>query len=164
MIAFLVRKVIEKEMHCKDLFPWTAHQSKDFMEQCVHILNHQESMEIFDLYALLTSRGAPLVNTIHTEDEEITTTNPALSWVSHILPDEVKSVHGPQLVRNHFLKGILSGDALTTFQLNVIPDYKSLSLAEIRTKYTLPHFDHVLTNFIHHSSLASGEYTHWDPK
>ncbi|KAG2148850.1 hypothetical protein DEU56DRAFT_909164 [Suillus clintonianus] len=121
--------------HCKDLFPRTAQQSKDFTEQCVRILNRQESMEIFDLYALLTSRGAPLVNAIHAEDEEVTTTNPALSWVSRVLPDEVKSVHGPRPVRNHFLKGILSGDALTAFQLNVTPDYKSLV-----------------------------EHTHWDPK
>jgi hypothetical protein len=150
--------------HCKQLFPRTAWQSKDFTEQCIHILNHQESMEIFDLYALLTSCGAPLVNTIHTEDEEVATTNPALSWVSCILPDEVKSVCGPRPVCNHFIKGILSEDALTAFQLNVTPDYKSLSLAEIHTKYSLPDFDHALTDFIHHSSLASGEHTHWDPK
>ncbi|KAG1795240.1 uncharacterized protein BJ212DRAFT_1489820 [Suillus subaureus] len=136
-------------MHCKDLFPrWLDN----------------ESMEIFGLYALLTSQGASLVNAIHTEDEDVTITNPALSWVSHILPDEVKSVHGPRPVRNHFLKGILSGDALTAFQLNVTPDYKSLSLAEIHTKYTLPDFDRVLTDFIHHSSLANSKHTHWDPK
>ncbi|KAG1886267.1 hypothetical protein F4604DRAFT_1917998 [Suillus subluteus] len=141
-----------------------AQQSKDFTEQRIHILNHQESMEIFDLYTLLTSCGAPLVNTIHAEDEEVAITNPALSWVSCILPDEVKSVHGPQPVRNHFLKGILSGDTLTTFQLNVTPDFKSLSPVEIRMKYSLPDFDCVLTNFIHHSSLASGEHTRWDPK
>ncbi|KAG1786661.1 uncharacterized protein HD556DRAFT_1434660 [Suillus plorans] len=147
-----------------DLFPWMARQSKDFTEQCVHILNCQESMEIFGLYVLLISQGAPLVNAIHTEDKDITITNPALSWVSRILPDEVKSVHGPRPVHNHFLKGILSGDALAAFQLNVTPDYKSLSLAEIRTKYTLPDFDHELTNFIRCSSLASSEHTCWDPK
>ncbi|KAG1785129.1 uncharacterized protein HD556DRAFT_1250391 [Suillus plorans] len=150
--------------HCKDLFPRTARQSKDFTEQCVRILNRQELMEIFDLYALLTSRGASLVNAIHAEDEDVTIANPALSWVSRILPDEVKSVHGPRPVRNHFLKGILSGDALTAFQLNVTPDYKSLSPAEIRTKYTLPDFDHTLTDFIRRSSLASDEHTCWDPK
>ncbi|KAG2060441.1 hypothetical protein BDR06DRAFT_979327 [Suillus hirtellus] len=150
--------------HCMDLFPWMARQSKDFMEQCIHILNHQESMEIFDLYVLLTSWGASLVNTMHTEDEDVTIANPALSWVSHILPDEVKSVHGPRPVCNHFLKGILSGDMLTAFQLNVTPDYKSLSPAEICTKYTLPDFDHTLTDFIRHSSLASNEHTCWDPK
>jgi hypothetical protein len=82
-------------MHCKDLFLWMAQQSKGFMEQCIHILNCQESMEIFDLYMLLTSWGTPLVNTIHAKDEDVTITNPALSWVSHILPDEVKLVHGP---------------------------------------------------------------------
>ncbi|KAG1851600.1 hypothetical protein DFJ58DRAFT_716672 [Suillus subalutaceus] len=148
--------------HCKDLFLRTSHQIKDFMEQCVQILNCQESMEMFSLYALLTSRGASLVSAIHAEDEDITTTNPALSWVSWVLPDETKSVHGPRPVCNHFLKGILSGDALTAFQLNVTPDYKSLSLIDIRTKYSLPDFDIALANFIHRSSQFTGEHTLWD--
>ncbi|KAG1765674.1 hypothetical protein EDD22DRAFT_1014434 [Suillus occidentalis] len=148
--------------HCKDLFVRTSRQSKDFALQCVRILNRQESMEIFDLFALLHSRGALLVNAIHAEDEDVTTTNPALSWVSRVLPDEVKSVHGPRPVRNHFLKGILSGDALTAFQLNVTPDYKSLSLVDIRTKYSLPDFDIALSSFIRHSSQSTGEDTLWD--
>ncbi|KAG2121046.1 uncharacterized protein F5147DRAFT_741881 [Suillus discolor] len=140
--------------HCKNLFLWTSRQIKDFMEQCVHILNRQESMEIFDLYMLLTSRGASLVNAIHAEDEDVTIANPALSW----------SIHGPRPVRNHFLKGILSGDALTTFQLNVTPDYKSLSLFDIRTKYALLDFNRALADFICRSSLASGEQSCLDPK
>ncbi|KAG1808426.1 uncharacterized protein BJ212DRAFT_1449051 [Suillus subaureus] len=81
--------------HCKDLFQWTAQQGKDFTEQCMWILNHQEAMEIFNLYALLTSHGAPLVNAMCAEEDEVATTNPMLSWVSQVLPDEVKSVHGP---------------------------------------------------------------------
>ncbi|KAG2346736.1 hypothetical protein BDR05DRAFT_997143 [Suillus weaverae] len=134
--------------HCKDLFPRTSRQIKDFMEQCVRILNRQESMEMFGLYTLLTSHGASLVNAIHAEDEDVTTTNPALSWVSRVLPDE----------------GILSGDALTTFQLNVAPDYRSLSPFDIRTKYALLDFDRALTNFICCSSFSSGEHSCWDPK
>ncbi|KAG1891770.1 uncharacterized protein F5891DRAFT_1197466 [Suillus fuscotomentosus] len=150
--------------HCKDLFPRTSRQIKDFTEQCVRILNRQESMEMFGLYMLLTSRGASLVNAIHAEDEDITTTNPALSWVSRVLPDEVRSIHGPRPVRNHFLKGILSEDALTAFQLNVAPDYKSLSPSEIRRKYAVLDFDRALANFICRSSVSSGEHSRWDPK
>ncbi|KAG2143841.1 uncharacterized protein EDB93DRAFT_1251891 [Suillus bovinus] len=77
--------------HCKDLFPWMAWQSKDFTEQCMQILNRQEAMEIFDLYALMTSRGVPLVNAMHAEEDKVETINPTLSWVSHVLPDEVDS-------------------------------------------------------------------------
>ncbi|KAG1726381.1 hypothetical protein EDB19DRAFT_1897642 [Suillus lakei] len=109
--------------HCKDLFNWTSWQSKDFALQCVQILNQQETMEMFDLFALLHSC---------------------------VLPDETKSVHGPRPVCNHFLKGILSGDALTAFQLNISPDYKSLSSVEIHTKYLLPDFN------------SAGESTLWD--
>ncbi|KAG2122975.1 hypothetical protein BD769DRAFT_1359974 [Suillus cothurnatus] len=150
--------------HCKDPFSRTAWQSKDFTEQCVRLLNRQESMEIFDLYALLSSRGVSLVNDMHAEEEEVAVTNPALAWVSHVLPDEVKSVRGPRPVRNHFLKGILSGDAQTAFQVNITPDYKSLSPAEIRIKYILPDFDRSLTDFVARSSLSSGEHTRWDPQ
>ncbi|KAG1819057.1 uncharacterized protein BJ212DRAFT_1446201 [Suillus subaureus] len=121
--------------HCKDLFSWMARQSKDFTEQCVQLLNCQEYMEIFDLYALLSFHGVSLVNAMHAEEEEVAITNPALAWVSRVLPDEVKSVCGPQPVHNHFLKGIFSGDVQTTFQVNITPDYKSL-----------------------------GEHTCWDPK
>ncbi|KAG1885930.1 uncharacterized protein F5891DRAFT_1132660 [Suillus fuscotomentosus] len=139
--------------HCKNLFPWTSQQIKDFMEQCVCILNRQESMEIFDLYMLLTSRGASLVNTIHAEDEDVTIASPALSWVSRVLPDEVKSIHG-----------ILSRDVLTAFQLNVTPNYKSLSPSDIRMKYALFGFEHALAEFICCSPLSSGENSCWDPK
>ncbi|KAG1817122.1 uncharacterized protein BJ212DRAFT_1299292 [Suillus subaureus] len=79
--------------HCKDLFQRMAQQGKDFTEQCMQILNRQEAMEIFDLYALLTSRGAPLVNAMHAEEDEVATTNPTLSWVSRVLPDEVNGEH-----------------------------------------------------------------------
>ncbi|KAG1784681.1 uncharacterized protein HD556DRAFT_1435370 [Suillus plorans] len=140
--------------YCKNLFPWTSRQIKDFTEQFVCILNRQESMENFDLYMLLTSRGASLVNAIHAEDEDVTIANPALSW----------SIHGPQTVCNHFFKGILSGDALTAFQLNVTLDYKLLSPFDIRTKYALLDFNHVLADFICRSSLASGEQSCLDPE
>ncbi|KAG1887539.1 uncharacterized protein F5891DRAFT_1132109 [Suillus fuscotomentosus] len=150
--------------HCKDLFPQTSRQIKDFTEQCVRILNCQESMEMFGLYTLLTSRGASLVNAIYTEDEDVTIANPALSWVSRVLPDEVKSIHGPRPVRNHFLKGILSGDALTAFQLNITPDYKSLSPSDIHAKYALLGFERALAEFICCSPLSSGENSCWDPK
>ncbi|KAG2135759.1 uncharacterized protein EDB93DRAFT_1092261 [Suillus bovinus] len=101
---------------------------------------------------------------MHAEEEEVAVTNPALSWVSRVLPDEVKSVHGPQPVRNHFLKGILSGDARTTFQVNVTPDYRSMLPTEICTKYTLPNFNCALANFIARSSSSSGEHACWDPR
>ncbi|KAG1895057.1 uncharacterized protein F5891DRAFT_960655 [Suillus fuscotomentosus] len=148
--------------HCKDLFARTSRRVNDFTEQCVRILNRQESMELFNLYALITSHGASLVNAINLEDEEVTTVNPALSWISRILPDEAYSVHGPRRVRNHFHKGILSGDALTAFHLTSTPDLKSLSPVDILTKYALVDFDHAVSQFIQRSSLSSGENTRWD--
>jgi hypothetical protein len=148
--------------HCKDLFEWTSRRNQDFVEQCVRFLNRLESMEIFGVYTLFRSCGVSLINVVHAEDDEISTVNPLLSWVSRVLPDEAHSVHGPRPVRNHFLKGIMSGDASTAFHLTVTPDYKSLAPGDICTKYSLPDFNDALANFIQRSSQSSGEYTHWD--
>ncbi|KAG2039998.1 hypothetical protein BDR03DRAFT_932839 [Suillus americanus] len=148
--------------HCKHLFECMNRRSTDFMEQCVRILNRQESMEPFNLYTLFYSRGASLINAIHIEDEEVTTVNPALSWVSHVLPDEAHSVHGPRPVQNHFLKGILSEDALTAFHLTSTPDFNALTPVSIQTKYSLLDFDHALSRFIDQLSLSTGKHTRWD--
>ncbi|KAG2741692.1 hypothetical protein P692DRAFT_20879866 [Suillus brevipes Sb2] len=148
--------------HCKHLFERTSRRSTDFTEQCVRILNRQESMELFNLYALFYSRGASLVNAINIEDEEITTVNPALSWVSRVLPDEAHSVHGPRPVRNHFLKGILSGDAHTAFHLTSTPDFNALSTVSIQTKFSLVDFNDAISQFINRLALSTGEYTRWD--
>lgn len=148
--------------HCKDLFGRTNRRVNDFVEQAVRILNRQESMELFNLYALLRSHGTSLVNVISIEDEAVTTVNPALSWISRILPDETRSVHGPRAVRNHFLKGILSEDALTAFHLTLTPDFKSLSLADIHTIYSLIDFNKALSQYIRRCSLSTDEHTRWD--
>ncbi|KAG2339117.1 hypothetical protein BDR05DRAFT_977844 [Suillus weaverae] len=137
--------------HCKDLFS-------------VWILNCQESMELFNLYALFCSHYSSLVNVICTEDKAVTTVNTVLSWVSRVLPDEAHSVHGPCPVCNHFLKGILSGDALTAFHLTSTPDFQSLSPIDIHTTYSLIDFDHALSQFIRQFSLSTGEHTRWDHK
>ncbi|KIK33427.1 hypothetical protein CY34DRAFT_27043 [Suillus luteus UH-Slu-Lm8-n1] len=134
----------------------------DFVEQAVRILNRQESMELFNLYALLRSRGTSLVNVKSIEDEVVTTVNPVLSWISRILPDETHSIHGPRAVRNHFLKGILSEDALTAFHLTLTLDFKSLSLADIHTIYSLIDFDQALSQYIRCCSLSTDEHTCWD--
>ncbi|KAG1855180.1 hypothetical protein DFJ58DRAFT_716259 [Suillus subalutaceus] len=141
--------------HCKDLFVQTNWQANDFVEQ-------SELIKLFKLYVLLHSRGASLVNVISTEDEAATTINPALSWISCILPDKMHSVHGPRPVRNHFLKGILSGDALTAFHLTLTPDFKFLSPTDIHSVYSLIDFDHVLSQFIGHFSFSTSEHTCWD--
>ncbi|KAG1759913.1 hypothetical protein EDD22DRAFT_781898, partial [Suillus occidentalis] len=129
---------------------------------CKHLFERTKSMELFNLYALFYSRGASLVNAINIEDEELTTVNPALSWVSRVLPNEVHSVHGPRPVRNHFLKGILSGDAHTAFHLTSTPDFNALTSASIQTKFSLVDFDDAISQFINQLALSTGKYTRWD--
>ncbi|KAG1905852.1 uncharacterized protein F5891DRAFT_975993 [Suillus fuscotomentosus] len=135
---------------------------QSFRGMCVRILNRQESMELFNLYALFYSCGTSLVNAIHIEDEEVMTINTALSWISRVLPDETHSVHGPRPVWNHFLKGILSGDALTAFHLTSTLDFNALTPITIEAKYSLVDFNHALSQFINQLSLSTGEHTRWD--
>ncbi|KAG1870313.1 hypothetical protein F4604DRAFT_1881252 [Suillus subluteus] len=137
------------------LFVRTNRRANNFVEQ-------SDSIELFNLYALLHSHGASLVNVISTEDEAVTTINLALSWISRILPDEMHSVHGPRPVHNHFLKGILSGDALTAFHLTLTLDFKSLSPTDIHSAYSLIDFDQALSQFIGHFSFSTSEHTRWD--
>ncbi|KAG1808440.1 uncharacterized protein BJ212DRAFT_1280723, partial [Suillus subaureus] len=99
--------------HCKHPFECTSCQ-QDFILQIAHILDREETIQLFDLYTLLSSSSMPgqdpLINAVIKEDEEITSmeTDPTLAWVSNVNPATQLSLQGPCPIHNHFLKGILS--------------------------------------------------------
>ncbi|EGO31260.1 hypothetical protein SERLADRAFT_405115 [Serpula lacrymans var. lacrymans S7.9] len=98
------------------------------------ILDHVEKRRMFDLYTLLRSSGKGFINqAIASEDyecallladHEVVDTDPHFAWISSILPQETRFT-GSRLVRNHFIKGILSDDASTAFHITVAPNIKS---------------------------------------
>ncbi|KAL4070012.1 hypothetical protein V8B97DRAFT_2024338 [Scleroderma yunnanense] len=54
-------------MHCKDPFSHTNHQHAEFMQQIVLLLDHEESIQQFNLYALLHKKRLSLMNTLPVE-------------------------------------------------------------------------------------------------
>ncbi|KAH7904286.1 hypothetical protein BJ138DRAFT_1239251, partial [Hygrophoropsis aurantiaca] len=143
--------------HCKNPFERTSRQ-RDFTEQCVILLNRQESMRLFDLFALLLSEGVALTNAIAAEDEEVECTDPTLAWIARAIPEQQQRFTGPRPVRNHFLKGILSDDAKAAFHVTVAPDEKGVSIATIESIYNIPDIGRELNQYI----LRCAEGTHDD--
>ncbi|KAI6146490.1 hypothetical protein BKA82DRAFT_4330442 [Pisolithus tinctorius] len=78
--------------HCKCPFKHT-NKNKDFSEQVIQLLNHEESMQQFDVYSLIHSSNIPLINAVSMEEEEITATDPMFAWVGHVLPEEQWQLH-----------------------------------------------------------------------
>ncbi|KAG2029027.1 hypothetical protein BDR03DRAFT_936897 [Suillus americanus] len=111
--------------HCKLPFERTSRQSWTFMEQIVDILNHEELMRQFQLYLFLRMHDSPLANAIVMEEQEVTETDPALSWITHIAPNDPNQqcFVGPRPIQNHFLKGIRSSTATVVFHLYALPDF-----------------------------------------
>ncbi|KAG2076451.1 hypothetical protein BDR04DRAFT_1003108, partial [Suillus decipiens] len=138
--------------HCKFPFERTSQQAKNFTLQVMQILNHDETMQHFNLYTLLHSHGVLLVNAIATEDNIVTETDPTLAWIVRVLPSKQNCFHGPCPVCNHFLKGILSAEANTAFHVTISPDQKSLPITDLQSIYSLPDFGTVLTKYINDSS------------
>ncbi|KAG1852290.1 hypothetical protein DFJ58DRAFT_716614 [Suillus subalutaceus] len=136
--------------HCKHPFEHTSRQ-RDFVLQIAHILDWEESIQLFDLYTLLSSSSStpgqdPLINAVIEEDEEIasTETDPTLAWVSNVNPATQLSLQGPCPVRNHFLKGIISDNARIAFNVTMKADRSHLDASQLQSLYNLPDFAHAL--------------------
>lgn len=132
--------------HCKHPFART-NKNKDFTEQVVRILDREEAIRSFDVYTLLRSSDVPLVNTINNEEQEVTTKNPTLAWISRVLPEAQWQVDGPRPCRNYFAGGLLSGDAQTALHVTQRPDQVIHSLQSVSARYHLPDFELHYRNF-----------------
>ncbi|KIJ07681.1 hypothetical protein PAXINDRAFT_19152 [Paxillus involutus ATCC 200175] len=127
--------------HCKLPFERTSRQAATFVDQIVVILNCEESMRRFDLYHILHLSQAPLENAVLQEDEEVTTIDPALSFISRVAPEQEHSFKGPRPFRNHFAnpKGFHSSDGAIAFHVTVQPDHTGILVVEMQRDYNLPH-------------------------
>ncbi|KAG1821943.1 uncharacterized protein BJ212DRAFT_1264438 [Suillus subaureus] len=105
-------------------------------------------MHCFNLYTLLQMHSTPLLNAIMTEDDIIAETDPTLTWIAHVLPNQQYHFHGPHPIHNHFLKGILSAEAKAAFQVMITPDQKSSTLHNLQCRYSLPDFTVIFMEYI----------------
>ncbi|KAG1853181.1 hypothetical protein DFJ58DRAFT_716523 [Suillus subalutaceus] len=115
-------------------------QARNFTLQVVQILNRDETMRRFNLYTLLHSHGTPLRECHHNRRQHRHGDRSYFGLDSACASREQNRFHGPQLVRNHFLKGILSVEANATFHVTISPDRKSLPITDLQSIYSPPRF------------------------
>ena len=123
--------------HAKLPFTRTNRQ-KDFAQQIVRLLDHEERMRLMDLYLLLRKHEKPLINAIGDKESVCLLTDPTMVWIARVAPGEQRRFDSPHPIRNHFTKGLVSEHA--ALSVTVSPDCSQLNLAEIGQLYSLPEF------------------------
>ncbi|KAG6906299.1 hypothetical protein DXG01_014687 [Tephrocybe rancida] len=96
--------------HSKHVFKGINHWAL-WDEECVHILDRQEKMRLFNLYTLLRDSDLSLLNeAIVGEDSCITNvlinSHPEAAWFLRAFPED--QIRGPQLQRNLFATSVKS--------------------------------------------------------
>ncbi|KAH7913503.1 hypothetical protein BJ138DRAFT_1220593 [Hygrophoropsis aurantiaca] len=131
--------------HCKNPFERTSRQRQDFTRQIVQLLDREETMRLFTLYALSRSRQFSLSNIIDDEYDEVVDVDPTLGWISRVSPEDLYQFSGKRPVRNYFLKGLLSSDAETAVNVTIAPTHKNKTIQWVNEIYRLPFFeDHLI--------------------
>jgi hypothetical protein len=118
----------------------------------------------FDLYHILRLSDSLLDSAIVVEDEAVTTTDPALSFISRVAPEKEHTFKGPRPFRNYFSnpKGFMSFNGAVAFHVTAHPDSTGLEATQMEHAYNLPH---VMEYIVHYISTAAGggPANVWDP-
>ena len=151
--------------HCKNPFEHTSRQAGTFTQQVAAILNREESIRRFDLYHILRLSQVPIDHAIVMEDQEITTIDPTLSFISHVLPEEERTFKGPRPFRNHFSNpnGFLSSNGAIAFHVTVKPDRTALPVTEMERAYGLPGVMQHIDAYIYNASEGRPSNVRWRP-
>ncbi|KAN0101069.1 hypothetical protein V8E55_001053 [Tylopilus felleus] len=135
--------------HCKQPFMRTNKQVKDFSEQVVRILDHEDKMCQFNLFTLLTEHGQSLINSMVAEEyDEVASSDPVATWISRVVPDEEMRFEAPRPVCNHFTSGILSNNQAAALHVTVAPDSKRLSLKDLSRLTRLPDIEQTIVRYV----------------
>ena len=150
--------------HCKTTFQRTSRQAHTYVDQVMDILNREESLRLFDLYIILRlSEHSALDMVVNTEHKAVTTINPTLEFIQHVLPNKGSTFRGPHPFRNHFEdpNSIVSTYGDVTLHVTVQPDHSALSMMEMQVLYHLTDLSLVMSSYIDqasHGNLMCG----WD--
>jgi hypothetical protein len=136
--------------HCKTPFKHTSHQHTTFTQQIVRLLDREDTACQFDLYSFLCLTNSSLNNLIVNEFDEVVDMDPAFAWITHVAPEDLSRFKGPQPVRYHFLKGLLSDDSVAAFHVTVSSDLANKTPTFLTQHYALPDFSQQLCSFIKH--------------
>lgn len=150
--------------HCKFPFERTSRQADKFHDQVVAILNREEAIRRFDLYHILRLSDSPLDSVIVVEDEAVTTTDPALSFISRVAPEKEHTFKGPRPFKNYFSnpKGFMSSNGAVAFHVTARPDCTGLEATQMERAYNVPHVMEYIVNYIS-AAAGGGPANVWDP-
>ena len=142
--------------HCKNPFERTSHQWGTFAQQIVRLLDQEERMRQFHLFTHLTEYGASLQNVVDEEFDEMADVDPTLAWILRVSPaDHTSFSLGDRPIRNHFLKGIISGNARVAAHVTLKPTQKNKPLTWVSLTYRLPLFESALRFYASQHSFQS---------
>ncbi|KAI6123492.1 hypothetical protein EDD16DRAFT_1517957 [Pisolithus croceorrhizus] len=127
--------------HCKVPVHPGPTGSPDFAEQIVCLLDHMTE---------------PLVNAAE-DEENLCSTDPASTWISHVAPGEQHHFKAPRSIRNLFTKSLMSNGATAVLSITVTPDRSKLEIADISNLYALPDLTTRLNEYVarHRESTTS---------
>ena len=111
------------------------------------LLDHEESIQQFNLYSLLLEKDISLMN-LFSESDDPRYVDPTLDWVQRVAPEEMNHFQGPRGFKNHFLKGILSKDSSMVFHITVKADFADKLPNYVADTYALPDFPGMLGVYI----------------
>ncbi|KAG1831968.1 hypothetical protein DFJ58DRAFT_719532 [Suillus subalutaceus] len=134
--------------HCKTPFQRTSHQRGTFTQQIVNIINREEVMRQFDVYALLRERRISLINVMDNEFDEVVDLDPTFNWIARVAPQDMHRFQAIRPVHNHFLKGLLSDEANAAFHVTIAHDLADRSPTALAQLYHLSQFPNVLSQYL----------------
>ena len=138
--------------HCKNVFQRMSHHHLTFVDQAVEILNREEAIRLFDLYLILRqSEDMAFKKALVIENKEITTVDPALLFMQHVLPEKESMFRGLHPFYNYFKdhRGLISLDGAVALHVTTCLDHTMLSVAQMQVLYGLPDLSHTLSNYIY---------------
>lgn len=149
--------------HCKTMFQRTSRNTRTYVDQVIEILNREETIRLFDLYAVLhQAESSALENLVNAEHDEVTVIDPTLQFIQHVIPEKEATFRGPRPFRNHFdnPKSFILTLGDVALHVTVRPDHKALSVAAMQALYRLPDLLTLISCYVGDASW--GNSIRWD--
>lgn len=133
------------------------------MDQVVKILNHEETIQLFNLYAVLCqAESSALENLVNAKHDEVTVIDPTLQFIQHVIPKKETTFCGPCQFHNHFdnPKSFILTLGNVALHVTIQPDHKALSVAAMQALYRLPDLSTLISCYVGDASW--GNSIRWD--
>ena len=115
------------------------------------ILNHEETMWLFDLYLVLQMADSLVIEmVICVEHNEATTIDSTFKFVQQVLPEKEAIFHVPHCICNHFQNSnsMISSDGKITLHVTIRLDQSAISITQMQALYGLPDLPFIMLRYI----------------